>query len=118
PDAIDGDPRLELGAEFRGVLGKLLRELVPEDRLEAGIILDQLRVQQLAAGKTPLEHDRLEHRTACVHPGAHPRGTGADDDDVVLKGCSHAFKCIEVIPSEARDYRRTCRPPSTMSVSP
>ena len=84
--ALDDDAVLELGAELRGVIGEFLRELVPEDRLEAGIVLDQLGVQQLAARKAALEHDGFEHRAAGIHAGAHPRRARADDDDVVLIG--------------------------------
>ena len=83
---LDDDTVSKFGAELRGVIGEFLRELVPEHVLEAGIVLDHFGVEQLAARKSALEHDRLQHGASGVHAGAHAGRSRADDDDVVLIG--------------------------------
>src|SRR5438132_6450136 len=74
----------EASAEFLRVRLEFLRELVPENALEAGIILDELRVEQLSAARSALEHHGVEHRPAGVQRRGHSRGPCAHDDDVRL----------------------------------
>ena len=83
-DLLDRLEVAHLEAELAGVLAHLRRELGTEDRLETGIVLDQLGVEQLAPERAAVQQDCLQ-----VHPGrVQPRGQAgrpaADDDDVVI----------------------------------
>ena len=79
----------ELRAELLGVLGHFLRQLPALDALEAGVVFDQVGVEQLAARRAALERHGLEHAAARVHRRAHAGRSRADDDDVVLLGLRH-----------------------------
>jgi hypothetical protein len=83
---LNDDTVAKLSAELRGVIGKLLSELVSEHMLEARIIFDDFGIQKLAAWKSALEHDRIKHRASGIHAGAHAGRARTDDDNVVLKG--------------------------------
>jgi hypothetical protein len=89
---IDVHARTNLGAELGGVIGELLGEILSEDVIESRIVFDELGVQQLAAWKTLLQDDGLEHRAPGVQSGAHPRGARSDDYDVVIVGSPHDDK--------------------------
>src|SRR5690349_9425751 len=52
----------EFGAELLGMRLELLGQLVTQYALEAGIVLDELRVEQLAARGASFEYDRFQHR--------------------------------------------------------
>jgi hypothetical protein len=48
-------------------------------------------LSKLPTRETALEHDRLEHGTPAIHPGAHPGWTGSDDDYVVVVSRWHVL---------------------------
>ena len=50
---------------------------------EAGVVLDEVGVEEFAAWHTALEDDGVEHAAAGVHAGAEAGGAGTDDDQVV-----------------------------------
>src|SRR6185437_446121 len=88
-NGFDDHAVLKLGTELGGVLGEFLRELAAEDALESGVVLDQLGIEELAAGKAALEDDGLEHGSAGVHAGAHSCRARSDNHDVVGVSRSH-----------------------------
>src|SRR5207249_2008829 len=58
-DALHGLVSLDLETEFGRVVGHLLGKLRAGDRLEAGIVLDQVGVENLAARQLRVEKDDL-----------------------------------------------------------
>ena len=64
------------------MLGHVRGEIAPQDAQEAGIVLDLLRIEELAAGDAPLEHDGLEHAAPGIHGRAESGRPAADDDDL------------------------------------
>ena len=62
----------------------LVRQLGAHDVLEAGVVLDVGGVPQLAAGDPALENKRGNARTAGIKGGRLTRGSGPDDDDLVV----------------------------------
>ena len=73
----------DVGAELLGVLGHEAGQLVALHGGEAGVVLDEVGVEELAARGAPLEDDGVQHAAAGVHAGAEAGGAGADDDQVV-----------------------------------
>src|SRR6266566_4455007 len=73
----------ELGAELPGVIREHPGELPALDALEPDVVLDEVGVEQLPAGRAALDRDRLEHAATRVQRGAEASGPGADDDDIV-----------------------------------
>jgi len=63
----------QLGAELERVRRHLLRQLEAGDGLEAGIVLDPLRVEQLATGDALFEHHGPQHRAASVQRAGEAR---------------------------------------------
>jgi hypothetical protein len=64
--------------------GELLGEVAAEDLRPADHVLEVLRVQQLAARLTPLEHHGAEHGAGAVQGAGESGRAGADDDEVEL----------------------------------
>ncbi len=89
----------ELGPEFLGVIGHALCQFRALDALEADVVLDEIGVEELTTRHAALDHERLEHSAACVHRGAEPGGSGADDDHIVslfrlsILGCHVFLNC-------------------------
>src|SRR5205823_4506865 len=81
-DLLHGLVRLDLEAEFERVLGHPLGELRAGDRLDAGIVLDELRVEDLAAEILLLHEERAHVRAGRVEPRGKSGGTTADDDEI------------------------------------
>src|SRR5439155_16212137 len=77
--------------ELDRMVGKLLRELVAEYALEAGVVLDKLRIEELAARQSSLEHDGIQHGATRVHGGAHPCRSGSNDYDFVFERSGHTL---------------------------
>ena len=84
----------ELGAEFHGVQVELLRELVAENVLEPRVVLDDLGIQELTAGKASLQYDRFEHGAAGIERGTHSSRSRADDHNIVCERVSHGHNLI------------------------
>src|SRR5260370_23578515 len=85
-DFLERDYRFldELRAEFLRVTLEFLFKVPAFNVLEAGVILDDLCIEQLTARDSALEHDSAQHRSAGVKRRGHTRGPCADDDDVVV----------------------------------
>src|SRR5579864_1814876 len=84
---VDLADRLEVAhvdPEPARVVAHLHGQLGAEDRLEARVVLDQLRVQELATERTAVDHDRLEVHPGGVQGGGQARRAPADDDHVVV----------------------------------
>ena len=73
-----------LGAEVLGLGEHHGGEVAAEDALEAGVVLDQLGVEQLAAGGLGLDDHGADLAAAGVEGGGETGRAGADDGDVVL----------------------------------
>ena len=78
------DRRIGLETEFERMLGHLLGELGTGDRGEAGVALDEIGVEDLAADILALEQDRAHVRPRGVESGGESGGAAADDDEVVV----------------------------------
>ena len=92
---VDLLDRLELPdfqAEPAGVVAHLGGQLAAQDGLEAGVVLDQLGVQQLAAEGAPVQQEGLEVHPGRVEAGGQPGRAAAHDDYVVVAHCIK-FKC-------------------------
>src|ERR1700730_4337699 len=87
----------ELNAELDGLVGHLLGELRPGDVVEAWIVFDRLGVEQLAAGRAPLQGHGFDPRAAGVQGGRQARRPGADDDHVVAAIFLHRLRSLHVI---------------------
>ena len=86
---------LDLETEFESMLGHLLREVSAGDRREAGIVLDELGVEDLAAEILLLQKDRFHARAGCVQPGGEAGRTAADDDEIEVR---HRDPFAEALP--------------------
>ena len=61
PHAFHDDAIAKFRAKLRGVVGKLLRQFVPQNRLESRVIFNEFGIEQLATREAALEHDRSQH---------------------------------------------------------
>jgi len=75
---------LDLETEFDRVVGHLLGEVRAGDRLEAGIVLDQVGVEDLASGSLRVEKENLHVGARRVQPRSEAGGSAADDDEVEI----------------------------------
>jgi hypothetical protein len=76
----------DLGAEPSRLLQRPARKLVPgHARREAEVVLDSGGGAGLAAGRLPLDDDRLQPLRRSVHRGGQSRRARADDHGVVLR---------------------------------
>jgi hypothetical protein len=66
-----------VGSEF-------LRQLVAKDFRKADHIVEEFGIEQLTAGKSPLEHGGSQHGSPRIKRGRHSGWAGADYDNVVL----------------------------------
>src|SRR5207247_10311556 len=88
--AVDLLDRLEvanLHPELSRVVAHLERQVRAEDRLEAGVVLDQLGVQELAAERPPVDDDRLQVHPGGVEGSRQPGRPAAHDDHVEIVHC-------------------------------
>ena len=83
-DLLHARVRLDLEAELAGMLRHLLGELRPRHRREAGVVLDQVGVEDLATGVLALEEDGAHVGARRVQSRGEPGGPAADDDQVVI----------------------------------
>src|ERR1700730_8025904 len=75
-------PHHHFGAEMHRLLGHALGEVDAEDRMDPGVVFDQLGVEKLASGRLRLQKHGVLHVPSGVHRGSQPRGAGAHDGDV------------------------------------
>ena len=97
----------QLRAELERVRRHLLGQLEAVDRLEAGVVLDQLGVEELAAGHPLLEHHGAQHRAAGVEGAGEPRRARADDDQIQFSHESFARSSIAGTGPPASTQRRS-----------
>src|SRR5688572_26019253 len=76
----------ELRPELLCVTLEFLGKIPPFDVLEPRVILDDLRVEQLAPRDAALENDRSQHGPTGVQRRRHASRTSSNDDDVVFRG--------------------------------
>src|SRR6476659_4031612 len=72
-------------------------EIAAEDVLEARVVVDPFRVEQLATGHATLEQDRLEHTATGVHGGAEAGRASAHDDQLELLGTAHRIPVVRLV---------------------
>jgi hypothetical protein len=101
----------DLGPELLRVAGHALGELAAEDGLEAGVILDELGVEELSSRDLAFEQQRPEHAAAGIHGGAQPGRAPADDDGIEVETgwrghCVRAFGCPSARSPAARSNHR------------
>src|SRR6266568_2614733 len=75
---------LDLETKFTCMVGHLLGQLSSGNGREAGVVLDEIGVEDLAADVLALEQDRAHVRARGVQSGGKPGGATADDDEVVV----------------------------------
>jgi len=83
-DLLHAGVRLDAQAELAGVVGHLRGKLGPGDRLEPGIVFDQLRVEDLATDVLGLEEDRIHVRARRIQARGETRRAASDDDQVEI----------------------------------
>src|SRR5439155_7620253 len=77
--------------ELQRVVGHLVGELETGDGLEAGIVLDELGVEDLAAGAVLLEEHDIHVRARGIQSRGEAGGAGADDDQVEISYGTPSF---------------------------
>jgi hypothetical protein len=88
PDGGDAG-RAKLGTEFLRVALELLRQFPAEYVLEARVVLDHLRVEQLSSRRAALQHHCPQHGAPRVQRRRHAGRPCTDDDDFVLELVGH-----------------------------
>ena len=89
-DVRDANLRVEL----QSVLTEHVAQFGARCVLDAGPVLDLVRDVDLAAGRTLLQQQDVEARTAPVDSGRHSRGAGSDNDKLsLLHDASSPLKC-------------------------
>ena len=79
----------DLGPEFAGVFLELGSQVRAGDTQEAGVILDNIGVEDFAPGDTFFQDACLQLGSSAVHAGAEAGRPGADDEQVVIE-CVHS----------------------------
>src|SRR5207247_11449117 len=102
--------------ELPRVVGHLERQVGAEDRLEAGVVLDQLGVQELAAQRPAVDDDRLQVHPGGVQGSRQPRRPAAHDDDVEIAHCikeysrgGSLYSCLTLCARTKLQVDRTAR---------